>query len=152
MGSEMCIRDSYTPDQFFSLPEEARTLAGQIFGCSTENIAIVPSASYGIQTAANILPVSAGQNILVLEDQFPSNIYPWQDRAAKVGARVSILPTPDTDDWTNVLRRNINKQTAIVAIPQTHWASGATIKLKDCLLYTSPSPRDLSTSRMPSSA
>ena len=24
--------------------------------------------------------------------------------------------------------------------------------LKDCLLYTSPSPRDLSTSRMPSSA
>ena len=25
-------------------------------------------------------------------------------------------------------------------------------KVKDCLLYTSPSPRDLSTSRMPSSA
>ena len=25
-------------------------------------------------------------------------------------------------------------------------------KYKDCLLYTSPSPRDLSTSRMPSSA
>ena len=25
-------------------------------------------------------------------------------------------------------------------------------KLNDCLLYTSPSPRDLSTSRMPSSA
>ena len=27
-----------------------------------------------------------------------------------------------------------------------------TVKLKTCLLYTSPSPRDLSTSRMPSSA
>ena len=26
------------------------------------------------------------------------------------------------------------------------------IKVKGCLLYTSPSPRDLSTSRMPSSA
>ena len=26
------------------------------------------------------------------------------------------------------------------------------IRIKDCLLYTSPSPRDLSTSRMPSSA
>ena len=33
-------------------------------------------------------------------------------------------------------------------------AKGARNKgnLKDCLLYTSPSPRDLSTSRMPSSA
>ena len=28
----------------------------------------------------------------------------------------------------------------------------ATRQLNDCLLYTSPSPRDLSTSRMPSSA
>ena len=27
-----------------------------------------------------------------------------------------------------------------------------TMRLSDCLLYTSPSPRDLSTSRMPSSA
>ena len=33
-------------------------------------------------------------------------------------------------------------------------ASGKTIEeqARDCLLYTSPSPRDLSTSRMPSSA
>ncbi len=30
--------------------------------------------------------------------------------------------------------------------------AGATLKVTDCLLYTSPSPRDLSTSRMPSSA
>lgn len=121
---------TYSSEQFFSLPEEARSLASQIFGCSAENIAIVPSASYGIQTAANILPLSAGQNILVLEGQFPSNIYPWQDRAAKVGARVSILPTPVDDDWTETLLRNIDRQTAIIAIPQTHWASGATIKLK----------------------
>ena len=31
-------------------------------------------------------------------------------------------------------------------------ANFADANLKDCLLYTSPSPRDLSTSRMPSSA
>ena len=30
--------------------------------------------------------------------------------------------------------------------------STRTVKVHDCLLYTSPSPRDLSTSRMPSSA
>ena len=29
---------------------------------------------------------------------------------------------------------------------------GDTVKIINCLLYTSPSPRDLSTSRMPSSA
>ena len=32
------------------------------------------------------------------------------------------------------------------------FTSGYTVGYMDCLLYTSPSPRDLSTSRMPSSA
>ena len=43
--------------------------------------------------------------------------------------------------------------------PGTHFVEQAGLKLRnlppeywDCLLYTSPSPRDLSTSRMPSSA
>ena len=82
----------YTSEEFFTYPEEARKLAAQIYGGSAENIAIVPSASYGLQTAANALPLSQGQKVLVLEDQFPSNIYPWQDRARKVGAEVIILP------------------------------------------------------------
>ena len=120
----------YTSDEFFTYAEEARDLAGQIYGGPADNIAIVPSASYGLQTAANILPLSQGQKILVFEDQFPSNIYPWQDRASKVGAEVVILPTPQDDDWTRDLLSAIDKDTAIVAIAQTHWASGATINLK----------------------
>ena len=51
------------------------------------------------------------------------------------------------------------KQPAPKATIATHTVEhhGQTLKddyhwLKDCLLYTSPSPRDLSTSRMPSSA
>ena len=36
--------------------------------------------------------------------------------------------------------------------PEIFWATGYKYKYYPCLLYTSPSPRDLSTSRMPSSA
>ena len=55
-----------------------------------------------------------------------------------------------TTEW---LEKNINK----VKILDATWClpnSGrnAEDEFKDCLLYTSPSPRDLSTSRMPSSA
>ena len=42
-------------------------------------------------------------------------------------------------------------------VPSTHRLSAkgscdASLRVESCLLYTSPSPRDLSTSRMPSSA
>ena len=35
---------------------------------------------------------------------------------------------------------------------QGQWNPDVKVQLNTCLLYTSPSPRDLSTSRMPSSA
>ena len=38
------------------------------------------------------------------------------------------------------------------SLPQVNFARLWTVKVNTCLLYTSPSPRDLSTSRMPSSA
>ena len=43
-------------------------------------------------------------------------------------------------------------RTRYVFNPEVLEMSKETVMLKDCLLYTSPSPRDLSTSRMPSSA
>ena len=47
---------------------------------------------------------------------------------------------------------NINTNEASSIILSPYDASVADEIVKSCLLYTSPSPRDLSTSRMPSSA
>lgn len=119
----------YKASQFFDDVATARGLAARIFEAPADCIAIVPSASYGIQIAANNLPLRADQHVIVLEDQFPSHVYPWQDKAAKTGARVNILPTPDDDDWTRVVLEAINAKTAIVAVPQTHWSTGVTLDL-----------------------
>ena len=72
-----------TPQDFFTESERARGLFGRLIGAPADDVAIVPSASYGIATAAANLPVSAGQEILVLRDQFPSNVYSWRDLAAE---------------------------------------------------------------------
>lgn len=57
------------PADFFSGPERARSLFAQVIGADPEGVALVPSASYGIATAARNVPVRAGQTILVLADQ-----------------------------------------------------------------------------------
>ena len=48
---------------------------------------------------------------------------------------------PDCDDYAYIIMGKLKD-----------WAPGAAAGVVSCLLYTSPSPRDLSTSRMPSSA
>lgn len=130
LGIESKVRPwTYKAEDFFTHAETARALAAKIWGGPADNVAIVPSASYGLQVAANALPLKAGQHVLVLAEQFPSNIYPWQAKATAVGAEVKVLPTPDNDDWTKIVLKAVSSSTAILAIPQTHWSSGATLDL-----------------------
>eukprot|EP00959_Pyramimonas_sp_CCMP1952_P235398 4918975-Pyramimonas_sp.AAC.2 len=46
---------------------------------SPDDIAIMPSTSYAISTAARNIPMAEGQYALVLEQQMASNVLPWQD-------------------------------------------------------------------------
>jgi hypothetical protein len=64
------------PPDFFAGPEAARAAFARLAGCDPDGVAIVPAASYGIATAAANLPLKPGDRILLLADQFPSNVYP----------------------------------------------------------------------------
>ena len=83
-------------DDFFSSVENLRRLFSQLVGCSPNDVAVVPAASYGIALAAGNLPVEANQSIVVLQDQFPSNVYSWMNLAARTNAKIkTVLRPPD---------------------------------------------------------
>lgn len=118
-----------TPDQFFTGSEEFRATAAQFLDCAADCVAIVPSASYGIATAARNLPVNEGQSILVLEEQFPSNYYAWQRLAEDNGASLRIVPWPEDNDWTAAVLNSLNPDVAIAALPHVQWTSGGRLDL-----------------------
>jgi len=118
-----------TPDKFFTGAEEFRTTAAQLIGATADCVAIVPSASYGIATAALNLPVRKGQRILVLDEQFPSNYYPWQRLAEDRGATLSIVPWPEDGDWTVAALKVLRDDVAIAALPNVQWTSGGRLDL-----------------------
>lgn len=119
-----------TPDQFFYGSEEFRGVAARLMSCSADCIAIVPSASYGIETAARNLPIQRGESILVLAEQFPSNYYPWQRLAAEKDAELKVVPWPEDGDWTAAVLRELKPGVAIAALEQTQWTSGGLLDLK----------------------
>ena len=118
-----------TPDQFFTGAEEFRTVASQFLNCTPECIAIVPSASYGISTAARNLPLKKGQSILVLAEQFPSNYYPWQRLAGENGGMLKVVPWPEDHDWTAAVLNELTSEVAIAALPNVQWTSGGRLDL-----------------------
>ncbi len=118
------------PADFFAEPDGAREAFGSLIGATADDIAIVPSAGYGMTTAAGLLPVSHGQQILLLEGEFPSNHYPWAARAASVGATLRTVAAPADGDWTAAVLRQLDGMVAIAALPHCHWADGGILDLE----------------------
>jgi len=118
-----------TPDKFFTGSDEFRSIAAPLLDCSADCIAIVPSASYGIATAARNLPVKKGQSILVLAEQFPSNYYAWQRRAEENSASLKIVPWPENNDWTAAVLDSLTADVAVAALPHVQWTSGGRLDL-----------------------
>ena len=116
------------PD-FFSDPAHARDLFARIVNARAGDVAIVPAASYGMAIAARNLPLRAGQTIVLLADQFPSNLYPWRAAAARTGAEVVTVDAPDGDLTAAVLAA-IDERTAVAALPHCRWTDGALLDLE----------------------
>jgi selenocysteine lyase/cysteine desulfurase len=116
--------------EWFSGAERLRTLAGQLFGADSDGIALVPAVSYGIAAAAANLPISPNQSIILLDQEFPSNVYAWRELARKTGCHIrTVKRSPDTS-WTEALEDAIDETTAIVAVPQCHWTDGSKVDLE----------------------
>ena len=116
--------------EWFAGTEQLRTLAAQVMGTDSDAVALVPAASYGIATAAANLPVLRGQSIVILHQQFPSNVYAWHELAKKNGGRVVVAQREPGMNWTEALLRAIDDGTAIVALPQCHWTDGSIVDLE----------------------
>jgi selenocysteine lyase/cysteine desulfurase len=116
-------------DAFFDQPEALRAEAGKLFGTDRDNIALVPAASYGLATAARNLALSADQEILILAEQFPSNVYVWREAAARSGAKLTTVTRSANQSWTDAVLQAIGPKTAIAAVPEVHWADGGRIDL-----------------------
>lgn len=121
-----------TPDDFFRDAELIRDLASVIWGGDAEGYAVVPAASYGLSTAARAVEphLRAGDRILVLEEEFPSNYLPWKRTAQESGADIVTVPTPVQGDWTRAILDTIDKTTQVVAVSNCHWTNGAYIDLE----------------------
>ena len=116
---------------FFVVSEAVRGLFAQMINASTDDVAFIPAASYGMAQAAHNISLTPGQTILTLAEQFPSNVYPWMDLAERSGAAFVSIPRPPDDDWTAGLLARIDAATGVVAIPHCHWTDGGLIDLKE---------------------
>jgi len=110
--------------------EACRSLFAGLIGADGEGVAITGSTSFGIAAAARNLSVREGQEIVLLEGQFPSNYYAWRNVAERDGGRLRVVARPDDFDWTSAVLEAIGPATGLVSLPNCHWTDGSLVDLE----------------------
>ena len=120
-----------TTASFFDDAETIRGLAAELFGGDANGYAVIPAVSYGVSTAARAIEprLRKGDRILVVAEEFPSNVLPWRRAARETGADVITVPAPIDGNWTRATLPMIDARVKVIAMSPCHWTNGARIDL-----------------------
>jgi selenocysteine lyase/cysteine desulfurase len=110
--------------------QAARAAVARLIGADPDEVALTPNTSYGINMAAQTLPLGSGDAVLVPDGEFPANVYPWL-LLQRRGVRVELIPRtaagwPDED---RLLERLGRPDVRAVAISWVQFASGYRVDL-----------------------
>ena len=113
--------------------ERARTAAARLVNAEPSEIALIPSISYGVATAAKLMTPGHGTRVLVLENDHSSPVLEWQARAEAQRFTVETVRQPDGGDWTAAVLESIEQSGAppvsLASISSVHWSDGGLIDI-----------------------
>ena len=107
---------------------EIRSACAGLINAGPDEIAFVKSTSHGLSIVAEGLDWKPGDNVLIYEKEFPSNIYPWMNLKRK-GVEVKIIPSREGRLEISDIERLIDPRTRLLSISSVQFANGFRIDL-----------------------
>lgn len=113
----------------FSTLDRSRELIARLIGARVSEIGLATNTSFGINLAAFSLPLSPGDVVLTPDLEFPANIYPWMQAAAKRGVEYRRVPCGGCIDTESVIAALDDPRVRILSVSWVGFAFGATLDL-----------------------
>jgi len=108
--------------------ERCREKAARLFGVKPEEIAFLSSSSEGINLVAHALPWQPGDNVVICDVEFPSDVLPWT-RLQKQGVEVRLVPHRNWAIHLDDVAALIDRRTRVVNFSQVSYFTGQRLSL-----------------------
>ena len=106
------------------LLRQTRTRASELLGADPGEVALIGPTTTGISAVAAGLDWQAGDEVLIYQDDFPVNVYPWKALESR-GVTVRRLSTPTLGEITpELVVEQLAAKTRLVALASCHFVSG----------------------------
>jgi cysteine desulfurase/selenocysteine lyase len=107
---------------------EIRQACARLINAGPDEIAFVKSTSHGLSIVAQGLDWRPGDNVLIYEKEFPSNIYPWLNLRSR-GVEVRTIPSRDGRIAMHDIELLMDARTRLLAISSVQYSNGFRIDL-----------------------
>lgn len=116
---------------YFVIKDSIQTILAELLNCEKKEIAIIHNTAEGMNLISHGLDLKPEDEILLLENEYPSNVYPWQHWQAK-GIHIHFVPICDTPaDFLRALSVKISHKTKVLALSAVHWCTGMPLPLAE---------------------
>lgn len=116
-------------ERFTEVPQRVREAIGRVINVPAKDIILGNSNSYGLHLLANGIPWRAGDEILLMKGDFPSDILPWL-ALEKHGVRIRFINPKDYVIQPEDLLNAVSPSTRLFCTTWVHSLSGYTIDLQ----------------------
>ena len=108
--------------------ETARARAARLIGAEPSEIAWVPNTTQGICLVANGLEWRNGDNVIIADIEYPSNVYPWMNLKDR-GVEVRWIEASDGRIETSAIEKLIDRRTRLISLSSVQFANGFRLDL-----------------------
>lgn len=132
---------SYAQQGFGAFPQwiqqrlTLKSTLSRLLHCQPEDLALVQSTTSGLLAIALCVPWQAGDAIVLTEGEFPANVTPWQQVAARFGLEIQWLPQPLPEEmpmWLEGLRETLAQTRArVVTVSAVQFQTGLAMPLQE---------------------
>ncbi|VAX16953.1 Cysteine desulfurase [hydrothermal vent metagenome] len=110
-------------DEWLERSKQAREASAGLIGASDREIAFVRNTSDGVSLVASGLGLKSGDEVILNDLEFPSNVYPWLN-LQRLGVVVNTVKNEDGRVTIDSIAKAITPRTKIVAISSVQYLSG----------------------------
>ena len=122
-------------DKFKSLLEESRDKVARHLRVSADEIALVRNTSEANNVINNGLKLKAGDEVVLWDQNHPTNNVAWDVRAARFGLTVTRVSTPrqpgDVSELVDAFKQALGEKTRVLAVTQMSNVSGLQLPIKE---------------------
>ncbi|MDO9182723.1 MAG: aminotransferase class V-fold PLP-dependent enzyme [Bacteriovorax sp.] len=125
-GNRFYEEGFYTDHDYMLDVLNSRISLSQLIGCDSREIAFFQSTAGAIGQLAFQFPLLPGDEIITWDQEYASNLYPWQEAAKRSGAQL-ITISSDKNLTTPVekIYEKISDKTKVIAISWVQFLTGA---------------------------